>query len=392
MKISLLRVREDFDGIFKKSLSKYLEVKYGWAGELSFGKNSGYRFNVNDQLNVIYPSGINRSWLKPIVQEFCFHPNIFRRVLQTLYVNFSIERWIDSVFRSDTLCIKSCPEQIKNAVFIPGNHCIRLIDFDEDLSVVFIKFGFDQAMIATDAMIRQQHSYLKVPQVKDVNFEDGWYTEERISGFPLNRLKNIKVKDSSEKAAFAELHKLYSRTEETADLKGFLTTLRKDLSQLSEQYRCLAIHSRIWSVVSPLFDTLENLGSRDILTVMSHGDFQPANIICNNSDIWIIDWEYASQRSAYYDALVYGLSARSTSGFAARVVSMFNELKCGQLYFSWCGQGLCDSNFYYILIFLIEDFILKMQESTNLRESASCQILEDWLDEVSIVITFLRNR
>jgi len=50
-----------------------------------------------------------------------------------------------------------------------------------------------------------------------------------------------------------------------------------------------------------------------ILTALTHGDFQPGNILVDGDRVWLIDWEYSARRQVGYDALVYALCSRFPS-------------------------------------------------------------------------------
>ncbi|MBM4029621.1 MAG: hypothetical protein FJ280_30120, partial [Planctomycetes bacterium] len=63
----------------------------------------------------------------------------------------------------------------------------------------------------------------------------------------------------------------------------------------------------------------ETGGGRRITTALTHGDFQPANILAAGEGTWLVDWEYADRRQAGYDGLVFGLAARFPRGLAGRL-------------------------------------------------------------------------
>lgn|GEM_PF-4902584 len=45
-----------------------------------------------------------------------------------------------------------------------------------------------------------------------------------------------------------------------------------------------------------------------LITAVTHGDFEPGNIIANGDRYWLTDWEYSDRRQAAYDGLVYVLA------------------------------------------------------------------------------------
>ena len=116
--------------------------------------------------------------------------------------------------------------------------------------------------------------------------------------------------------------------------------------------------------------------------VLSHGDFQPANIICSENDFWIIDWEYSNYRSVFYDALVFELKCRFPLGLSKRFEIKLRKLDNKNNYLNWTGQSLNYDKKYYYLIFFLEDLFLRMDEiSTNLIENKS-NSLSTYLNEI----------
>ena len=125
-----------------------------------------------------------------------------------------------------------------------------------------------------------------------------------------------------------------------------------------------------------------------IETAYTHGDFQEANILVPNFDeeqsVYLIDWEYSARRSIYYDALVMGLNSRSPKGLSNRMIEFIKNKSFSQeLLKNWETKEISQSELrLLIIIFIIEDFLFRLEDTTipNLKEPL--QGFLDFLKEI----------
>jgi hypothetical protein len=111
--------------------------------------------------------------------------------------------------------------------------------------------------------------------------------------------------------------------------------------------------------------------SCSIWTALTHGDLQPANILIDGQNVWLIDWEYSARRQAGYDALTLGLGARFPSGLSRwggrEMIEIFDSAvaKLGP----WPGLDWADATHRYvhIALFLLEELVLHLEENANPR-------------------------
>ena len=96
MKISTLLNREDFEYIFIKSITRFLDDIYKVNHSVKwYPKNSDAKFNKNNQIwycnpliNSIYVKNFNSSVFESIFGEYSFNPlNRWRTPFQKLYLN-----------------------------------------------------------------------------------------------------------------------------------------------------------------------------------------------------------------------------------------------------------------------------------------------------------------
>jgi hypothetical protein len=385
LKIQLLRKREDFLEIFQKSSALFFQ---------NFFSRSDYvkiDYIVNDYLNVVYPSKIDRNSLSNLVSEFKYHHKLYRRILQSIYTFLAIRRPFEIIFSSGSVAI-SVPTDVKNRwVFIPGNHSIRAVDLDKNRCFVFLKYGFNNKFLESDASIRVEHTWLKAPKV--FQYKNDWYEEQRVVGLPWNRLSSDILKKKVIVKAQNQLSNLYRQTVVEVSLSGYISKICNDiLSLLSASLSSLPdkdkiIISNFISKVESSFDNY--IGNEKIDLVKTHGDFQPGNILCSENDFWIIDWEYSDQRSIFYDALVFDLECRSPFALSIRLDKKINELIGIDTYLGWTGKVLDNNKKHYFSIFFLEDLLLRMNEISVEPIQAKSEALFIYLAELTAIQTIL---
>jgi len=378
LKVQLLRKRENFQEIFQESTLWFFREKY---------PNDDYektKYYVNDYLNIVYPSQINRNDLADLVSEFRYHPKICRRILQSIYTFLAI-RWPLEIMNSlKSIVIPAPISARKRWVFIPGNHSIRVIDLDENRCFVFLKSGFNNKFIGSDASIRLEHAWLKAPEV--IRQKNGWYEEQRVVGLPWNRLSSADLKKRIIIGAQNQLSELYQKTAVNVPMVNYVSQLCSNiLSILSTSFSSLSNEEK--DIISNFINELELLlgnysSDINIDLVSTHGDFQPGNILCSKDDFWIIDWEYSNQRSIFYDALVFDLECRFPSGLGARLEKKINKLDGMSEYLKWTGKPLDNNRSYYFSVFFLEDLLLRMDEVSVDLVLAKSEALSTYLTEL----------
>ncbi|MDC1540914.1 hypothetical protein N8378_01170 [Candidatus Pelagibacter ubique] len=367
--------------IFQKSILYFFQEK---------NPNSGYvniEYVVNDHLNIVYPLTINRNDLRELVSEFKYHPKVYRRILQTVYTFLAI-RWPLEIIASSKSVVISIPIDAKEKwIFIPGNHSIRAIELEKNRCFVFLKSGFDKKFIKTDVNIRSKYKWLKTPKV--IQQKNSWYEEQRVVGLPLNRLSSIDLKKKVIIGAQNQLSKIYQKTATRINIKDYvpqlcvsiLSMLDTSLYELSDREKYI-----ISNFVGKLNLILINsFGDMNIDLAITHGDFQPGNILCTKDDFWIIDWEYSNQRSIFYDALVFDLECRFPLGLGTRLNKKINELASRKDYLKWTGKPLNSNKSYYFFVFFLEDLLLRMDEASTKIIKNKSEVLSNYLTELLMI-------
>ena len=397
MRLDLLLAREPFPEVFAATLANYLEQQFGWRGEVRWrngrnGRRDG--FLVNDKLNLIFPPSAATEQLRALSAEYAYHPNPVHRLFQNLYVRYAVSRPWRWWLASAQVSIEPWREDFSGWVILGGNHSIRIVDLERDRCVVIRKIGFQPEFLNAAIDLRVRYPDLPGPRLLEDDASAGWYSEERIRGFPLNRSANAALVERTSMAARQAMASLYKRTAEEVPLQHWiedrLERVDAAVAALPPVY-VEATRCQIRSAAEDLANGLRNGASTiaTVATAATHGDFQPANILipehAANGPVYLIDWEYSAVRCRWYDPLVFELRSRFPVGLAERVNAWTeNEARRPQT-LSWCGCGDLGhwSARNLVAAFLLDDLLLRVRENaipSMRRESSGLRIFLDALD------------
>ena len=207
----------------------------------------------------------------------------------------------------------------------------------------------------------------------------------QVSALPLNRIDDQGVKDKAFLDAQTSLLSLYGKTLTKVNLGGYTQSLYDSCDNLITKLPDVYTQDekdKIKDVLELLTIALDRPNECDIELVQSHGDFQPANILVDNTDqqLYLIDWEYTAKRSVYYDALVFATQCRSPQGLAARIRVVLNE---ADISWNWCIKNVSTklSNLE-LVVFLIEDLMVRLSELQIPNMISKDDGLNVWMNEI----------
>ncbi|WP_067515004.1 phosphotransferase [Endozoicomonas ascidiicola] len=393
MRIQLLRQREDFEQGFIQSLSLFLSEYFNWTGEMRWDSDiSGSAFLANDYLNVIYPEHLSRKRLFSLTREFAYNPRWYRRTLQQVYIYGAVRRPFESIATSARLIIENCPPELHNWVFIPGNHSHRAVDVVNERCFVFYKPGFNHSFIRIDAEIRQKHPWLPSPEVFEISESNTWYIEQRIRGLPLNRLGTPAKVDEALAFARNAIVRLYNETSSNCLLSDYVASVDQEFQKIFSSIEALLpsdLRIQFVDFLRKLRGILNEHTDHKIELVLSHGDFQPANLLVDHGKCWIIDWEYAATRSRSYDALCYGLMSRFSTGFAQRYDHLLQNPELLKKTIEWTGLETEISYPLFLPLFLLEECLVKLKEVAAESITDKEVILKPWFAEILLIRQFV---
>lgn len=383
MKIALLKSREAFEAIFARSLERFAKNFLGRAVEIVAEGKGELAFRQNAQLNLIYPNTIDPADLRTLSAEYRYAPRLLTRMAQTVYCALAVTPPTSILFSPRLFDLLNPAPEMASWVFLPGNHTIRIIDFDKDRSIVFAKDGFDTHFLLNDARIRADFPELPTPRVLQIDQAGGWYVEERIVGLPINRLTDQHRVETALGDSARGLEQLRRKTEKTVSAKTYCEELICRIAAALPDVPRLA--TMVTDFTRRVGEQIAGVGDFPLTLCRTHGDFQPANILASPSRTYIIDWEYSEIRSAIYDYLVYTSRSRFSEGFGARIIHERDRARATGRIDAWGVEQLGDPD-ALISVFLLEDLHLRLREVATEEITDMTQAIAPWLEQAKLAL------
>lgn len=379
MRLDLLLAREPFPDLFAATLGDYLRHRFGWQGYIDWhvGRGGRDRLLVNAKLNLIFPPSCPTDTLRGLAAEYAYHSNPVRRMLQGGYVRHAVTRLLRSPLACARIDIDPWPAALSDWCILAGNHSIRIVDMARDECVVLRKRGFREEFLDAVIALRREYPDLPGPRLLEWNAAEGWYAEERIAGLPLNRVANPDCAGRALVAARKALASLYQRTAQNVPVCDWLDDRLQRIAGATDGLPPIYgadVRGLVLDAAAMLANTLrQRLWDRGVTvlpTAVTHGDFQPANILVPyreaDGPVYLIDWEYSDRRCRWYDALVFELRSRFPAGLAGRVVDWIRDDARMAETLAWCdiddagqwgGTALAAS-------FLLDDLLLRLWDTS----------------------------
>jgi hypothetical protein len=378
VKLDQLMKREEFPTIFIETLTKYFNLSNGWEGEIVWGchgSDEDLNLLVNSRLNLIYPVSMAKEDLLPLSAEYAYHSNPLRRFFHWLYINITLGASLRNYFSPIKIHLTNCSELPSNICILPGNHSIRIVNLDLKQCVVIAKKDYSSSKLNNAVTARIAYPDLPGPKLIDFNLLEGWYSEERIFGLPLDRTGNQAKVSNSFLAAKTFLLEMYEDTRISVKADTWMKSRYKDIDRAigslpscykeSDIVSIRAVKSRLAILSRMMIDP-----AYLVSVAFTHGDLQGANLLVpshdKSRDVYIIDWEYAGKRCSHYDLFVYGLRSRSSKEFASRTKLLLRCDGATRSKFSWYDfskNNLSEVTTLFFL-FLIDEFLFKLVDTT----------------------------
>jgi aminoglycoside phosphotransferase len=388
MRISTLLEREPFGEILEETLGGFLESWKGqprqvfwYAGrpDLAAMRRRGQQpWLCNVYLNAIFAPEADPRVLEPVQREFSRSVTGWRRPAQRAYVALASSRWGARWLAQAGVGISPGLPDADQLLIVAGNHKIRLLDRAEGVVYGVRKCGFPPGFMQRETETRRQAEALglPVPPLEEVAEGGSWFRERYVVGTPVNRLTDGAAMRQAVGQVAQALHRLLGSTMQEEPLHEYAGRLAEQARALVEA-SCLLNEKQKQSLERTIEGLLAQIQAvqpemnATILTALTHGDFQPANIIANGSAVWLIDWEYTGRRQAAYDALTFGLHSRFPSGLAERMGSELAgvlDSAVAQLG-PWPGLDWGDGTAkrVHLGLFLLEELTLHLEENANTR-------------------------
>jgi hypothetical protein len=305
--MSLLLAREPFGAILEKTLGAYWSGRDGESTRVRWGASDPGKqvWQGNVYLNFFCVEGVEHACFDVIVREFGHARSAWRRGLQAAYVRAAITPpflgWLSQVRFSVSREIPQAREQL----VIGGNRRLRIVHPCAGRSIVIHKEGYGRRAFEREVSARQGAAATLAPKFYGLDARGTAFTEEYFVGTPANRLSPMReaaVRAEALRRLIVEVHEPTLRVVGLAErLHEVSAALAKHAPALAESVRALVAE------VAP------RVGCAPVGLVLSHGDFQDANILVEADTVRVIDWETAAERSQLYDLATLSSGLRLAS-------------------------------------------------------------------------------
>ena len=321
-----------------------------------------------------FTPGVEPDVFDPIRREFARSVTPWQRPLQRAYVSLATSPLGAPRLAQVGVGISPPLPNAEHLLIVPGNHKIRILDRHNGVVYNIAKRNFPAHFIQREIAARQQAERLglPVPALKTVAGDQTWFSEQYISGTPLNRLADPQVAKRAEQTAINALNRLLEHTAEEVALEDYVAELQSHIQTLINDHRLLSAEQKrmLMENTRTLAEHARRLSPAvdgKVMTALTHGDFQPGNILVDGEQVWLIDWEYSGRRQAGYDGLVFVLGARFPRDLAARVQTFVTQDTANNILIK---LGICpdilqqtaNERRVHMAMLLLEELVCRLEE------------------------------
>ena len=381
MRISLLRQREPFGQILERTLAQYLESTTGVVHTLHWHEKQQSRagaensiFLANEILNVIFHPSLPQTAFDPTRREFSRSTVAWRRPLQRTYVTCATRNPLAAWMAHARLEVTPRCHELERQLVIPGNQKLRVLDHEARTCTSLLKDGFRDDSMRAELASREIAEQLQIliPKTLDCDVENGILREAYVSATPLNRLPNASLARNSREVAFGYIQRLTEATSRQTPLTAYLDGLAEEIHSRINRYETDNPQTVELSrqLVRDLLNQIRELATKhnidDSLRVaVTHGDFQPANIVVNDEGTWLIDWENSKERQAGYDWLTMNTEARSALDRPKRLQEAITDDNLRAPAWTGLAWNSHKEKNYHLAIFQLEELATKLNEVSH---------------------------
>ena len=297
MKITTLSKREDYKSIILKSLLKYLGNQNDKLDNIEMT-----RYYINKRLSIIYSDNTPDHLFYKSIAEYSYNINSIKRIFNILYVKLTSIKFLRKLFSDDFIYL---PTFFSNFAIIGGNHRIRILNFANSEFLVLLKNGESSQFIFNELKVRSMPQVNYLPSIKH-ELNNSWFYETYESGIPFNRINLGKEKKIKHFNNLFHIHNtnLILPTKEKVNIKIYLQNIQTEIINFIKKgnfpLELLPITYQLFSDLDKYFQN----SNFEIITSITHGDFQEGNLRIQENKIIVIDWESSDRRFFLYDFFV----------------------------------------------------------------------------------------
>ncbi len=383
MRISLLLQREPFGAILENTLAGFLRARTGDEHEIKWysqrpaiadARQQGQQLWLcNIFLNAIFVQEARPQIFLPIQQEFGHSRRWWLRPAQATYVALATRRPTAKWLAQAGVAVSPALADAEHMLVVAGNHKLRLLNGAEQRVFGILKHGFKSDFMRREIEARQtaQALELPVPPLCEMAEDKTWFSEQYVSGKPINRLADGAASQQAALSAARDLRRFLEHSAVDSVADEYAEALVERLKHLIRTQHLLTTTTKrnlsdSIDMILTEFDHLSVAVSRHFMTAHTHGDFQPANILVNQTGHWLIDWEYSQRRQVLYDALVFSLAARFPHGLVDRARQYLHGGPDALESTLWPdAEQTTEARRRRVMLFLLEELELQLIENDN---------------------------
>ena len=310
MKLDLLLKREEN---FWLDLNNFVLSNYKALNAIGLVMSTNQdTYNYGRRLNFICSRLTKSSVVRLCIFDERYDRYKFLEFLRSVYIFFATTQILLKLSPNKKSLNFTLSEGI---VIIPGNHSYRFYDTNCQKFYVFRKsietknfgqFQFsNQDYSKFSFLIRREHLVKSNTEIVIENYFDGKPLNRQQKYNPNDIIPLIELIENSVPFKFINSKTLLK--ELSHRIKNTLVLLDKKIDQ--------KIIKLINKILTKIVDRVNIFEETEMQVCLSHGDFQPANILVNSNEIKVIDWEYADFRLLGFDRFTFAFETRSSNGF-----------------------------------------------------------------------------
>lgn len=292
MRISLLEKREDFYKILEQTLEN---------SDFLFKKRVGIpeKYFVNKYLNFIAQGSTNSKVFQNLKNEYSNSKQWWRKDIQRIYVSLAVSKLFRGFFAHKVIQMPQYGEYL----ILGGNHRLRLFSKDLKSTWSILKKGERLDYIKNDIEVRTLYELSYAPSI--LNFGEEWLEEQYFEGKPLNRLNNSdKIIEYEKEIVEKHQEELLLLSKKIISRNEYCNFVRKEVNSIIDNKSIISENTIVENILNTLDKLLNQVTIEQISVSWTHGDLQMANILVNDNQVKVIDWESSAKRYFLYDLFV----------------------------------------------------------------------------------------